>query len=102
MEPGRRVKPVFVWTGLIVAGGLLAWQAAEALQDNPEANTQAPAAAPIVATTAAEPAAPPFAVSQAAVQDPGHAPIQALATTGPCRESPRHDRLTECPGPNDQ
>ncbi len=43
------MKPIIAWTGLILLGGLVAWQAAEALQNSAEANSTAPPDAPILA-----------------------------------------------------
>ena len=62
------MKPVIVWTGLILAAGLVAWQAAEALQDSAEANSTAPPDAPIIARTPAEsgPKSPPLSENRVA------------------------------------
>ena len=62
------MKPVIAWTGLILLGGLVAWQAAEALQDNAEANSTAPPDAPILAKPPAAqsgPKSPPLSENRA-------------------------------------
>ena len=63
------MKPVIAWTGLILLGGLVAWQAAEALQDSAEANSTAPPDAPILAKPPAAqsgPKSPPLSENRAA------------------------------------
>jgi len=63
------VKPVIAWTGLILLGGLVAWQAAEALQDGAAANSTAPPDAPILAKPPAAqsgPKSPPLSENRAA------------------------------------
>ena len=63
------MKPVIAWTGLILLGGLVAWQAAEALQDSAAANSTAPPDAPILAKPPAAqsgPKSPPLSENQAA------------------------------------
>lgn len=53
MEPGRRVKRAFVWTGVTLLAGVAAWQAASALQETPDA-APAASAAPQTAPAPAE------------------------------------------------
>lgn len=63
------MKPVIAWTGLILLGGLVAWQAAEALQDGAAANSTAPPDAPILAKPPAAqsgPKSPPLSENRAA------------------------------------
>ena len=63
------MKPIIAWTGLILLGGLVAWQAAEALQDSAEANSTAPPDAPILAkppVVQAGPQSPPLSENRAA------------------------------------
>ena len=63
------MKPVIAWTGLILLGGLVAWQAAEALQDSAAANSTAPPDAPILAKPPAAqsgPKSPPLSENRAA------------------------------------